>query len=401
MSELIDLAIERIERAGRVLRAASETRVLDALEAALAALGDPSSPIGREAFGPIAERSGLSAEGAAWALETTLAEASGAKLREGLDRMTRASAGYRATPVRSHAIVLAGNVFTSCVRPMVWSLLARVPMVVKLAGADEGLAELVGIALTACDPELGEAIAIVRSGGSSAAIYAELAARVDLVSAFGGDHAIGEMRGKTSATTDFVAHGHGLGAVIVLREALSSDVDGLCARLALDVAAYDQRGCLSPQAVFVEKGGEIGPRDLAERLATRGLAPLARSMPRGALPVQVGAQQVQWRGVASSLHELFEGDGYAVSHEGTSALRPTPGYRNVAVHAIESLGELEPRLGPLGAHLKVIGVAGDDARLALPSPLAPRLCPLGEMQRPPLLAATDGVPPWQGLTRLG
>ncbi|MFO0682197.1 MAG: acyl-CoA reductase [Sandaracinus sp.] len=401
MSEVVDLALARIERAGPVLRAASSTRVLDALEAALAAMSDPSSPVGREAYGSIAERSGLSASGAAWALETTLVETRGEKLREALDHMARATAGYRGTPVRSHAIVLAGNVFTSCVRPMVWSLLARVPMIVKLASGDEGLAELFGIALTTCDPELGEAIAIVHGGGSSAAIYGELAARVDLVSAFGGDHAIGEMRGKTSATTDFVAHGHGLGAAVVLRDALSSDVDGLCARLALDVAAYDQRGCLSPQVVFVEKGGELGPRDLADRLATHGLAPLARSMPRGALPVQVGAQQVQWRGLASSLHELFEGDGYAVSYEGPSGLRPTPGYRNVAVHAIESAAELATRLGPLGAHLKVLGVAGDEARLALPSPLSPRICPLGQMQRPPLLAATDGLPPWQGLVRLG
>lgn len=401
MSELVEQAFDRIERAGPLLRAASETRLLDALEAALVTLGDPSSAVGREARGAVAVRSGLSPEGAAWALETTLAETSGASLREALHAMQRASAGHRATPVRSHAIVLAGNVFTSCVRPMIWSLLARVPMLVKLATGDEGLAELFGIALSACDPELGEAIAIVRSFGSSAAIYAELAGRVDVVSAYGGDHAIGEMRAKASPTTDFVAHGHGLGVAVVLREALSGEVDALASALALDVAAYDQRGCLSPQLVLVEKGGEIGARDLAERLATRGLAPLARTMPRGALPMPIGAQQVQWRGLASSLHELFEGDGYAVSYEGSGASRPTPGYRNVAVHAIESPADLAARLGPLGAHLKVVGVAGDARRLALPSPLAPRVCALGQMQRPPLLAATDGMLPWHGLIRLG
>lgn len=401
MTTAVEAALERVSAAAPALREASDERVLAWIEGALAALDDATSPVGREARTTIADRSGLSREGAAWALDTTLAVMRAGATATALDTMRRTHGDYRVTPVRTHALVLAANVFTACLRPMVWSLLARVPVVVKVATRDEGLADLFAVALAAIDPELGASVAVLWPEGKSEAMFEALASRVDLVSAHGGDHAIAKMRAATPATTELVGHGHGLGAVVVLRDALSSQVQTLAAAIARDVAAYDQRGCLSPQLVLVERGGELSARDLASLLATHGLARLARSMPRGALPIEVGAQQLQWRGLASSLHELFEGDGYATSFEGESAARPTPGYRNVAVHAFGAAEEVGARLARYGAHLKVVAVAGDAERVVLPPPLSPRVCAVGEMQRPPLLAATDGLPPWHGLVRLG
>ncbi len=401
MSDAVELAIDRVTSAGRVLRAASDERVLAWIDAAIGSISDATSSVGREARSAIAARSGLSSEGAAWALDTTLTEPRRPALDHALAAMRRSFGSYRATPVRSHALVLAGNVFTACLRPIVWSLLARVPTLVKVATLDEGLPDLFGVALSAIDPELGESVSVLQPQGSSAALFARLATRVDLVSAHGGDHAIGEMRAATSPTTDFVAHGHGLGAVVVLRDALSAQVQALASSIARDVAAYDQRGCLSPQMILVERGGELSPRDLASLVASHGLASLAASMPRGVLPLDIGAQQVQWRGLASSLHELFEGDGYATSFEGGGAARPTPGYRNIAVHAFDTVDEVGARLAPYGAHLKVVAIAGDEKRLVLPPPLSPRVCAPGEMQRPSLIAPTDGVAPWHGLVRLG
>jgi hypothetical protein len=394
-------ALDRVIAAGAALRAASDARVIEALDRLSATLGDPAHPVGRAVRDDVAPRSGLSPEGAGWALETTLAELRASVTTPALEAMRRAHAGYRTTPVRAQLLVLAGNVLTGVLRPLAWALLARVPTVVKVAHDDEGLAELCAVALAAIDPELGEALSVVRPPSfGSAAIYGALASRVDVVSAHGGDVAIAEMRAATSPTTDFVPHGHGLGAVLVLREALSSAPEVLARAIALDVAAYDQRGCLSPQVVLVERGGELSARDVASLLSSHGLAALATEMPRGALPTPIGAAQLQWRGLAASVHELFEGDGFATSYEGTGAFRPSPGYRNIAVHEVASVEAAIERLAPLGAHLKSLAVAGDRDRVVLESPLAPRVCAPGEMQRPPLLAATDGVAPWHGLVRL-
>jgi hypothetical protein len=399
VSDAIDQAIDRVTAAGAALRAASDDRVIALVGGAVSALRDRSSSVGREAHEAVVDRAGLSREGGAQALRDSLDVLGASSLRGALDMMRSSFGAYRASPVRAQAIVLASSVFTACLRPIVWSLLARVPAVVKVSRFDEGLADLVAIALAAIDPELAESVAVLRASESEAA-YAQLAARVDLVSAHGGDHTITRMRGATPATTDFVAHGHGLGVIVVLREALAGHLRDLARSIAHDIAAYDQRGCLSPQVILVERGGEVAPRDVASLIAHEGLARLATEMPRGALPVEIGAQQVQWRGLASSLHELFEGDGYATSFE-AGPVRPTPGYRNVAVHAFESTDELGARLATYGAHLKVVAVAGESTRLTLPPPLAPRICAPGEMQRPPLLAATDGVPPWHGLHRIG
>jgi hypothetical protein len=399
LSDPVDAAIDRATAAGAALRAASDEHVLRSVARVIAGLHDRTSALGREAHEVIVDRAGLSREGGARALDATLEALDEAALTDALHAMRRSFGDYRATPVRGQAIVLASSVFTACLRPIVWSLLARVPVVVKVSRLDEGLAELFAVALAAIGPEFGESVAVVRAPNDTEALYARLAARVDVVSAHGGDHAIARMRAATPATTEFVAHGHGLGVIVVTREALAAHLRELASAIAHDVATYDQRGCLSPQVIFVERGGDVAPRDLASLIASEGLSTLARAMPRGALPVEVGAQQVQWRGLASSLHELFEGYGYATSFE-TGPVRPTPGYRNIAVHAFESPDDLAARLAPYGAYLKVVALAGDGARIAWPPPLAPRICAPGQMQRPSLLAATDGLPPWHGLHRL-
>ena len=59
-------------------------------------------------------------------------------------------------------------------------------------------------------------------------------------------------------------------------------------------------------------------------------------------------------------------------------------------------------IAPLGAHLKALGVAGDEAARAalarrLPAPLRPRVCAVGAMQTPPLDCIMDGALPWDGL----
>ncbi len=102
--------------------------------------------------------------------------------------------------------------------------------------------------------------------------------------------------------------------------------------------------------------------------------------------------------------ELFEGDGYAVSFEGDAPLRLSPGHRNVSVLTCADEEDLGRVLAPLGMHLKALGVAaavGTRRAIArrLPSPLAPRVSDVGQMQTPGLQSLADGQSPWLGLVR--
>ncbi len=343
----------------------------------------------RDRAGEVLARSGLSAEGARWALDTTLKELSSAALHEAQATLL----GVAGEPARHHALVLAGNVFTACMRPIAWSLLAGVPVTVKAASNDAGLASLFQAALAEADEALAPAVTVVHFSRAATERWDELVQSADVVSVHGSDATIDTLRARTPSTTAFVAHGHGLGLAVIARDALVSDA--ALDALALDVAAYDQHGCLSPAAVLVEEGGAVSPRDVAAGLS-RALDRLEPRMPRSPMPADVAAAQMQWRGVAAALHELHDRGAHAVAFEGHGPIRETPGHRNVAVHALAQAHQLAARVAPYGEQLKALGTLGS---VVVPATVAPIVSPLGRMQRPTLAALTDGLPPWTGLRR--
>jgi acyl-CoA reductase-like NAD-dependent aldehyde dehydrogenase len=397
--------LDRLEHAGPALRARSIEDVADVVARAWARIADPELAPGRAARNELPGSTGLSLPMVAWALSSALGRVDAEALAEAARRM-QPPAGALMAPARLSVLILAGNVFTACIQPWSLALLSRAPLLVKASSRDDVLPRLFHATLAEVDPELADACAVVTFPGGTPELDATLVSRADVVSAYGSDATLSSIRARLSPTTTFVMHGHGLGAAFVSREALESDE--LAARaadaVALDVAAYDQRGCLSPHAVFVERGGSVDALSFARMLAG-ALGRLADELPRGALPAVVAGAQLQWRGVAAVRGELFEGDGWAVGYEGEGALRVSPGHRNVQVLDVPSERAFTDALAPFGVHLKCVGIAGSietRARIArsLPPPLAPRICEAGTMQRPELLAIADGRLPWEGLNRL-
>ncbi len=407
MTELAERALreqlDRLEDAGPRLRARDPMEIAGSLARAWGRIANPELAPGRTARIHLPASTGLTLPMIAWALRATFERAGEEALREAAARM-RGPEGSLAAPARLSVLILAGNVFTACVQPVSLALLARAPLLVKASSKDDLLPRLFHAALAEVDPLLADACAVISFPGGTPELEATLLSRADVVSAYGSDATLGSIQQRLSASTTFVPHGNGLGAGFV--PALSSEAEAARAAdaLALDVAAYDQRGCLSPHAIWVERGGAIDALGFARMLA-RSLERLAAELPRGSLPTAIGAAQLQWRGVAAVRGELLEGDGYAVGYEGEGPLRLSPGYRNVLVLDASGLDALALALAPLGAHLKCIGVAGDRASRealarALPPPLAPRIAPAGRMQQPSLLSLADGRPPWEGLSRL-
>ncbi|MDH5492904.1 MAG: hypothetical protein OEY14_13200, partial [Myxococcales bacterium] len=202
----------------------------------------------------------------------------------------------------------------------------------------------------------------------------------------------------------FLAHGHGLGAAYLPPSSLQGEraIRASVEALALDVGAYDQRGCLSPQFVFVARGAGLGARELASRLSSEGLSALEEALPRGELPLALEAAQMQWRGVAAAIGELFEGPRCATSFEPGLRPRLSPGHRHVSVLECEDLEEFLGVLRLFGGHLKALGVGGgvEERRRvaeALGPAQRPLISPLGQMQTPALDAETDGRSCWEGL----
>jgi hypothetical protein len=396
----------RLREAGSALRALSFDARAEAIGRAAARLADPHDVLGaeaREALGASSEHAPAMVE---WALATTLADDVSGSLRALCETWAPQTRGLIAQPARLAAVVLAGNVFTAGFRALALPLVVGAPTLVKASSRDDVFPRLFARALAAVEPRLGDALGIATFPGGDEACEAALFEHADSVSVYGSDATIAAVRLRLPPGVAFAGHGHGVGAAYVPYSALD-DLDvarDAATRLALDVAAYDQRGCLSPHVVFVARSGRVVPREFSRLLADEGLAPLARSLPRGALPMDLGAQQLQWRGLGVVRGELFEGDGFAVSYEADGPLRLSPGYRNVLVLECGDPRELARRVGPLGVHLKALGVGGDAARRAeiartLDVPLAFCVSALGTMQTPGLGGPADAVDPFAPFRR--
>jgi hypothetical protein len=394
--------LDRLEEAGKILRRRDPVSVAASVASAWERIADPERALGRAARELLPASTGLTLPMVAWALRQTFDRA-GAREHEEAARRVQPPPGYAAAPVRLTALILAGNVFTACVQPLSYALIARAPTLVKASSRDDVLPRLFRTALAEVDPDLADACEVVSFRGGSPALEATLLSRADVVSAYGSDATLGSIAARMRTTATFVPHGNGLGVGMVRGPALENEsaAERAARAFALDIAAYDQRGCLSPHAIFVETNGSVGGERFAAMLAD-ALEAVAADLPRGALSSSAGAAQLQWRGVAAVRGALREGEGFAVSYEAGGPLRISPGFRNVLVLDASADG-FGRALAPLGAHLKIVGVAGAEcasiAELFEP-PLAPRITPAGQMQLPSLLSLADGRPPHEGLMRL-
>jgi|GEM_PF-1121393 len=200
-----------------------------------------------------------------------------------------------------------------------------------------------------------------------------------------------------------IAHGHGLSAAYVARSALSSEEQAArtAERVALDISAYDQHGCLSPHFVLVEPGGAVDPQAFAQLLAASALPALAHLLPAAEPTLQEQAERMQWQATAAVRGELYAHPTHAVSFE-AAPLRPSPGGRQISIYACGDYAELEALLAPFAEHLKCVGVAGSKAERAQLTEYVQRFCSAqicrsGEMQSPPFDTWADGAPPLAGL----
>lgn len=391
--------------AGDALWRAGLARRAHWLGQAFSTLRSCETALGRRARLEIPASSGLSEAMVSWALDGALAVLT----EESLLALARSvqpphARAQLVRPGELCALILAGNVFTASARGAALPLLFGWPVLAKASSDDDVFARLLKEALDESAPELADAFHVATFASDETHHTTALLEQADAVIAYGSDRTLNEIRASLGATMSFVPHGHGLGAVFVDRAALESfeRAREVARGLALDVAAYDQRGCLSPLVVWAVDGASVGLEEFSE-LVFAELEQLRDELPRGTLPIEVASAQVSWRGVGAMRGRLLEGDGFSVCCEERGTLRLSPGYRNLQILGLDDASQLATKLAPLGVHLKTLGLAGvsdwNALLQALPPRIAPRLCDVGSMQTPPLHALHDGLPAWEGLLR--
>lgn len=382
-----------VARAADHLRALDDAALAHRLSSACARLADADSVLGARLHKLLVARSGLSPQGVRWGLDATLSVVTDAALLALPPRPT--------DPIPLLTVMLSGNLFASALPALLLPLWARVPVLAKASSQDDTLPRFLKQALALEDPDLARCFEVTSFGHGHDSALRVLLTMSETLAVYGSDATIETIRARLRTGTRLLAHGHGLGLAYIPASALQSPraLAEVADALSLDVAAYDQHGCLSPHAVLVEPGGDTSPAALAAAL-DQALERRARELPRGPLDSQAEAEQMQWRGVAQARGVLHAHAEHAVSYEADAALRPSCGFRHIGVYDCAGLDALRARLAPLGRQLKALGYAGDaTVEPALPAGHGTWLTPIGHMQRPALAARLENRGPFDGLSR--
>jgi hypothetical protein len=279
--------------------------------------------------------------------------------------------------------VLASNVPALALPAIALGVLVGAVVIVKSGRDDAHSAPALVDALAAESPELAATVIATHWPGGMAALEDAVLARADVAVLTGGDEALAALAPRVRGRR--VLHGPRSSVAAVGRQALA-DAAGIAAGIAWDAALYEQRGCLSPHAVYVEDGGATSVRDFAAALVAALDAVRAR-LPPGLAPVdERAAVRIAWDAAEHEPHTSLLGTpGAGVIVHGDAVFRPGIGGRTLRVHPVDRLAAL-PDLLPAHA-IECVGIAGG-AAAALAAPLrargVARLCPVGRMQRPEL-----------------
>ena len=367
---------------------------------------DPGSPWRRALLEQHPRVAGFSTETVAGGLELALTDWNA----KALERLVVSELGSldaldTVSPARIATVVHGGAIPMPSLLDLVACLLLRIPVLSKPAASDPVTPHLVAESLRDVDPELGACLEVVDVHRDDAGAIAALL-DVDLVVATGSDETMSSLRERLPARTALVEHGHKLSIAVLGADDV--DLEEAARRLSVDVALWDQQGCLSPIACWV-----IGPPERSDAFAAALAAALAEreaAWPRGRLRVAETAaitrerSAAEMRTAAGDPVTLHTGPGttWTVVREADATPRPAPLHRFVRIHPVADAAELEHAILPLAPHLAGVAIAalGPDApRIegALETFGATRLVPLGQLQAPPLDWARDGLGPLRAL----
>lgn len=304
------------------------------------------------------------------------------------------------------AHVTAGNLPNPTLMSIALGVITRSAQFVKCASGASFIPRVFAHSLYEGDPKLGACLEIAEWRGGKAEIEKALFEEVDCVTATGSDEALAAIRHHVPQRVRFVGYGHRLSFGYVASEALTSfQAKKTAARAAADVVAWNQLGCLSPHVIYVEHGGGTTVEHFAEMLAEE-LARREETEPRGDVPAETSAMIASRRAfyevrAAHSPDTRFwrseNSTAWTVVYEADTRFQLSCLNRFIYVKGTSDLKTALEGADGVRGKVSTAGIAANEEKAQeLASQLAAwgvtRVCPLGQMQNPPLTWRHDGRP---------
>ncbi len=304
------------------------------------------------------------------------------------------------------AHIAAGNLPNPALMSLVLGFLTRSAQFVKCASGTSLLPRLFAHSLYEVEPKLGACLEIAEWPGGSAELENALFAEADCVTATGGDATLAAIRSRLPVRTRLLGYGQRVSFGYVASGALTSfNTKKVVARAATDIVAWNQLGCLSPHVIYVEHGGGVAAEHFAELLAEE-LARREEAEPRGDIAVETAAAIASRRAfyevrAAHSPDTRFwrseNSTAWTVVYEADARFQLSCLHRFIYVKGVTDVKALLESADSVCGQVSTIGIAAPEERMReLAAQLArwgaTRICPLGQMQNPPLTWRHDGRP---------
>jgi hypothetical protein len=325
----------------------------------IAVVRDDCHPLGQAARRKLPSATGLSPRNVEWALAHSL---------ELQPTVAQLEALVNAVPTCDTAhVLLSANLFTASLRAIAIAKAAAKRVVVRPSRRDSLFTEL-----------------LHRAAPDAFELADDLSPQAgDHAWAYGSDETISDLCDAWPEGVILHAHGHGYGLFVAQTPATLSDAD--FALMALDVAAFDQRGCLSPRVVLVQ-GDSESATCVAHRLFA-ALERIEREIPLGRLTDAETEARLRYRTLAQYMGVCLESRAALVSVNADDTHYAVPPSGRVV--QVCWTDQIESTLRQHGRDITCIGTTPDGiASLQALLPLA-RVVPFGWMQRPPLDGPAD------------
>lgn len=317
----------------------------------------------------------------------------------------------------------AGNLPNPTLMTLVLGVLTKSAQFFKLPSRGGLIPRLFAHSLAELEPKLGACLEFATWSRERSDLEEALLANADCLTTTGSDERILALRQRLPARTRLVTYGHRVSFGYIASEMLTLyGLKRLVSAAAADIAAWNQRGCLSPHVLYVQDQGVVSPEGFASALADE-LARVESAEPRGELsaaesaaiasarivyemrravgpgPLDIARQESVFFESAQTV-QLWQSEGstaWTVVLDTDPSFKPSCLHRFIYIKPVKQLAAVLRFAEPIRAQLSTVALAvPDDIAATLAMELAhwgaTRICPLGRMQSPSLLWRHDGRP---------
>ena len=302
--------------------------------------------------------------------------------------------------------IAAGNLPNPTLMSLMLGLLTRSAQFVKCASGTSLLPRLFAHSIYELDPKLGTCLELAEWRGGNVELENVLYSQADCITATGSDQTLAAIRARLSAETRFLGYGQRISFGFISREVLrEGEISKIVSRAADDIVAWDQNGCLSPHVIYVEERGEVESDKFAKLLAVE-LAKRESAEPRGEITLEAAAEIATRRAMYETI-ATHRGDvkiwrspdstAWTVVFEHDVRFRFSPLNRFIFVKPVPEAAVALHGLDDVYGKVSTAGIAAPPGKMReLAATFAhwgvTRVCPIGQMQHPPLTWRHDGRP---------